>query len=264
MPDAIAERRRGAIWSIIRFNFTQDAPIGRLRPGPGRYKLAQLRGTAAEMSDTPQTSRRRGRPVVIAADARRRTILAAAEQVFAAEGYANASMAAIAQTAGMSKKTIYALFPNKRALFEALAHDVEAFAAAMDIGEGLAPLEALRRSLGNLVGFILSPRQVLVTRLLIAAGQSEQGMAAGFRDSVIVRSQAHHVQLLSALAPDNCPVEKIEQMARQLVGFALGDFHILALVGVLDADAGARAQQQADDAVALVPLMLERFGQAGP
>lgn len=211
------------------------------------------------MSDTPQETRRRGRPAVLAADERRRIILAAAEQVFMRHGYADASMVAIAQQSGMSKKTVYALFPNKRALFDVLADDEETYMQAMDLGVDLPPLDALRVSLHNLVRFVLSPRQILVTRLLIAAGNSEQDMATTFRDNVISRTMAHLADLLFAISGgerDRHRQEQFEAMAKQLVGCALGDLHVLGLVGVPVSAIDEQIEAQVRMAIALVPAML--------
>ncbi|MGP0180056.1 TetR/AcrR family transcriptional regulator, partial [Escherichia coli] len=57
------------------------------------------------------TPKRRGRPPALSLDARRRLILEAAEEVFFASGYGAASMEEIARVAGMSKKTVYGLYP---------------------------------------------------------------------------------------------------------------------------------------------------------
>ncbi len=209
------------------------------------------------MSDIPQEIRRRGRPAVLGADERRRIILAAAEQVFMQHGYADASMAAIAQQSGMSKKTLYALFPNKRALFDVLADDGETYAQIMALGADLPPLEALRLTLHNLVRFVLSPRQVLVTRLLIAAGNSEQGMASTFRDNVISRTMTHLAGLLSAIAAEGQhEQDRLEALAKQLVGCAMGDLHVLALVGVPVGAIDRQIEAQVELAIALVPAML--------
>ena len=52
---------------------------------------------------------------------RRARILAAAEQVFAAQGFHKASMQDIAAAAGMSPGNLYRYFPSKNAIIEAFA-----------------------------------------------------------------------------------------------------------------------------------------------
>jgi len=173
-------------------------------------------------------------------------------------GYADASMAAIAQQSGMSKKTVYVLFSNKRALFDVLADDSESYAQVMVTDSDLPPLEALHLTLHHLVRFVLSPRQILVTRLLIAAGNSEQGMATTFRDNVISRTMTHLSGLLAEIALDrqSHDSERLEGVAKQLVGCAMGDLHVLGLVGVPIATIDAQIEAQVRMAVALVPAML--------
>ena len=58
-----------------------------------------------------------------ARDARRQSILAIARDVFLAEGYAAASMSAIAAKVGGSKGTLYNYFPSKQALFAAVVRE---------------------------------------------------------------------------------------------------------------------------------------------
>jgi AcrR family transcriptional regulator len=58
-----------------------------------------------------------------ARDARRQAILAIARDVFLAEGYAAASMSAIAAKVGGSKGTLYNYFPSKEALLAAVVRE---------------------------------------------------------------------------------------------------------------------------------------------
>ena len=56
------------------------------------------------------------------AEATRRDILAAAQRLFEAQGYAAATMAAIAAEAGVALKTVYVAFETKSGLLRALWH----------------------------------------------------------------------------------------------------------------------------------------------
>lgn len=67
------------------------------------------------MPDQPASRRERER------EQRRQTILDAAEQIFAAAGYQNAGMAAIAAQAAFSVGTLYYFFPSKQGLFAEVA-----------------------------------------------------------------------------------------------------------------------------------------------
>ena len=61
-----------------------------------------------------------GRPVRLPRSARRKQLLAAAQQVFVAQGYHAAAMDDIAERAGVSKPVLYQHFPGKLELYVAL------------------------------------------------------------------------------------------------------------------------------------------------
>lgn len=63
--------------------------------------------------------KKRGRPKELSTEEREAAILDAFEIVLAESGLKGASMAAIAKAAGMSKRTVYEVFPSRAALFEA-------------------------------------------------------------------------------------------------------------------------------------------------
>ncbi|MGW6426711.1 TetR/AcrR family transcriptional regulator [Nocardia sp. NPDC055053] len=81
-------------------------------------------------TDTSQRARPRtvspGRPPSSELAARWRNILATATAEFVEHGYAHASVARIAQTAGVSKKTIYARCPSKQDLLIAVVDELVA------------------------------------------------------------------------------------------------------------------------------------------
>ncbi|NCQ24461.1 MAG: TetR/AcrR family transcriptional regulator [Rhodobacteraceae bacterium CG17_big_fil_post_rev_8_21_14_2_50_63_15] len=60
---------------------------------------------------------RRGRPIIASCDERREAIFSALESVYAEYGLDGATMQVIAQRAGMSKRTLYDIFPGRTALF---------------------------------------------------------------------------------------------------------------------------------------------------
>jgi AcrR family transcriptional regulator len=66
------------------------------------------------------TTRATGRPVRLPRPARRKQLLAAAQEVFVAQGYHAAAMDDIAERAGVSKPVLYQHFPGKLELYLAL------------------------------------------------------------------------------------------------------------------------------------------------
>jgi len=105
------------------------------------------------------------------ASATRERILLAAEQLFAAQGYATVTMEAIAREAGISLATIYLHFAGRAAMVGALAEEI---AAAPDLNveqviQDLDPRERLR--IGARILRQLNERSWLVTDIL----RSQQG-----------------------------------------------------------------------------------------
>jgi len=62
---------------------------------------------------------RRGRPVTLSPEARREVIFAALEELHSEAGLDGATMQAIARHAGMSKRTLYDVFPSRTTLLRA-------------------------------------------------------------------------------------------------------------------------------------------------
>src|SRR5262250_3015024 len=72
------------------------------------------------MAATSGTQAAAGRPVRLPRSARRKQLLAAAQEVFVAQGYHAAAMDDIAERAGVSKPVLYQHFPGKLELYLAL------------------------------------------------------------------------------------------------------------------------------------------------
>jgi AcrR family transcriptional regulator len=118
---------------------------------------------------------------------RRREVIDAAVTEFAEHGFHGASTPAIARRAGISQPYIYALFPNKKALFLAAHTHVvdrirDGFAAAAADAE--SPGEALRRA-GR--SFAHPDREALLCQL--------QGYAASGDDEVRDHVRAEFTRL---------------------------------------------------------------------
>jgi AcrR family transcriptional regulator len=74
--------------------------------------------------DEPSISPQTGRPLTKRGEATRRRLLEAAEEVFAAQGYHEASIVKITERAGIGLGTFYLYFDGKQAIFEALVVDL--------------------------------------------------------------------------------------------------------------------------------------------
>ena len=109
-----------------------------------------------------------------ARDNRRQAIVQIAREVFMAEGYAAASMSAIAARLGGSKGTLYNYFRSKEDLFTAFIGDEcesEAVAAFAIDGDGRDVARTLQ-SLGlRVTTFLMSDKVVAIHRLVIAEAE---------------------------------------------------------------------------------------------
>jgi len=167
---------------------------------------------------------RPGRPPTLTKAERQSLILEAAEQVFTEIGYGAATMEEIARRAGMSKKTLYALYSDKRSLFAALISDVDFPFAALPTGAVPSRAE-LRKQLLTLSALAVGERQVEMTRLVISEAKQCPELAEEFHDRVIRRTERYLADALHAYG-------KKDDTAATLVGAILGDQHLRMLLGV--------------------------------
>lgn len=105
------------------------------------------------------------------ADQNRSAILAAAAALFLESGYDRTSLARVAQSAGVSKATLFKQFPTKASLFEAIiltvGHAPEEVVAVPPPGDLHSGLLALGREYAKLLNHPQTPDLI---RLVIAEG----------------------------------------------------------------------------------------------
>src|SRR6476620_10840070 len=106
--------------------------------------------------------------------ARDEEILQAAFDVFTEKGFHGARMLDVASRARASKATLYARYPSKEALFEALmAWSTRQGTEALDTmaaDETLDPLAALHRLAAQLLALMLQPKKLALFRIAVAEG----------------------------------------------------------------------------------------------
>jgi AcrR family transcriptional regulator len=90
--------------------------------------------TMTQVGNGAQTA---GRPTRLPRSARRKQLLAAAQEVFVAQGYHSAAMDDIAERAGVSKPVLYQHFPGKLELYLALL-DTHCDAIVAKVREAMA------------------------------------------------------------------------------------------------------------------------------
>ncbi|MEM9012061.1 MAG: TetR/AcrR family transcriptional regulator [Pseudomonadota bacterium] len=121
-------------------------------------------------------------------------IVQAGLEEFFAQGYAKASLARIAQRAGVSRATLYLYFDGKDALFEAVAAEamgplVAEMAEAVDAPSGSTE-ELVRRMLRRFYGMITGTKNSALMRILIAEGKSHPDLVARYHALIIRRGEA--------------------------------------------------------------------------
>jgi TetR/AcrR family transcriptional repressor of mexJK operon len=134
---------------------------------------------------TKAPSRRRGpgRPAASEAEARIEHILNAAADLFLKEGFDRVSVAAIAKLSGASKETLYARFPTKKELFEAvIARKTEIllqkFSRVLTTGKQVRT--TLERYGLNLLDFMLLPETQRLNRTVLASAPQFPELASHY------------------------------------------------------------------------------------
>ncbi len=140
-----------------------------------------------------QPARRpRGRPPIRTDDETRGLIAEAARRAFMTSGFAGTSMDDVAQAAGVSKKTLYRLVPNKGDLFQSSVTDrIARFMLAVDpvALDELPVAIALGRIMEEYGLLTLSPETVAIQKLVIAESDRFPDLAVSFFQEAITATQ---------------------------------------------------------------------------
>ncbi len=137
--------------------------------------------------------RSRGRPQARPDASTRHLIAEAARSVFMANGFAGASIDAVAKAAGVSKKTLYRLVATKADLFKVSIIDrIDSFMLAVDHeGPGELDVEAglvrLLHAFGNLT---MSAETIAIQKLVFAESDRFPELAATFQAEAIATTHA--------------------------------------------------------------------------
>src|ERR1019366_7830611 len=156
--------RGGSLCQTKRFSYS-------CRPAPVPKLIARPEGTA--MID-PAADPAAAKPMSESRSVRkRRAILDAATEVFLAEGFAGASMDAIATAAGVSKPTVYNHFADKQQLFEQIVNDLVAvitqpfYEQIVNLSDDGDLAKRLRELATLLLKGVMQPTNLRLRRLVI-------------------------------------------------------------------------------------------------
>ncbi|WDI40189.1 TetR/AcrR family transcriptional regulator [Bremerella sp. P1] len=195
-----------------------------------------------------------GRPPVYTEKERCQRLLTAAEQVFTTTGYGAATMEEIAKSAGMSKKTLYALYPDKEHLFAAMVGGLWDSPWENDQSQVIDAGAELRRRLHAMVQFIMTARQVRLTRLLISEAERTPKLARDFHDRVISKARRYLAEAVERARDEGVgpQIDDVDQMTATLLGAALARNHLGALFGRKPKATKKQLEDQVDTALRLL------------
>ncbi|MCQ8241095.1 TetR/AcrR family transcriptional regulator [Rhizosaccharibacter radicis] len=190
------------------------------------------RTNAAASAHTSTTAARRPRARATQAEERPHLLLNAAEEVFMQKGFHLTTMDAVAERAGMSKKTIYQLFESKQDLFEAVMHRHAPMSAAFDPPAD-GPVEGVLEALVLSVALpCMAPKHVSLTQLFIAECRANQDLMPIFyrmemrhETNILARWLSEHA------ARAGLDVDDPQDTAHMLLAGTIGDLFIKALLG---------------------------------
>lgn len=189
------------------------------------------------MRTEPATgARRRGRPRRGEADAIDDRVRSSALRCFLTSGFDGTTMQAVAAAAGVSKRTLYAKFPDKRSLFAAVVPD--ALARMPFGGDDLdldGDLEAALGTLGRkIVARLVDPEAVRLRRLAVLESHRFPEFGAAANSDLWRRHAGAVVDLLEHHAgAGDVVVDDVELLADAFVAMVAGEPTILADLGVL-------------------------------
>ncbi len=120
-------------------------------------------------------------------------ILAAALHEFNERGFARASMARIAQSAGVSRATLYLYFVNKEALFlavaeEAMAGFTQGASEKMEMGDHTTE-DTLRTLFRQFYQTMTSTKNSALMRILISEGPAMPHLVEAYHSQILARGR---------------------------------------------------------------------------
>lgn len=206
---------------------------------------ARLAGSAQMARTWVPAVRKRGRPTAAERRARQAQILATALRVFLASGFGCATIDELAAAAKVTKRTLYAYFGDKDALFAAMVRDL-AVGVSLDAATDRGTLEALA---ARIISRVHSDELVGLHRLVIA----ESARFPELAHILYTHGDARHIARLA----EHIRVERdpsYEGLAEPLFSLLLGERHRRRLLGLTPPPTSEQAAAHADWALATLGL----------
>jgi AcrR family transcriptional regulator len=167
---------------------------------------------------------------------RREALLDAAAIVFFEQGYAAASIDAIIERAGGSKRNIYSAFGNKEGLFAAIVRrNADSAIATLPI-DGLGEL-SLRETLTvfgrHLMAVYMSPSVIGVYRIAVTEAHRFPDLVRSFYEEGPGRMAARLAEVLEASKQQgDVRIDDCRVAASQFVGMIRDNLHLQVVLGL--------------------------------
>lgn len=180
---------------------------------------------------------------------RHEALLDAAAEVFFEQGYAAASIDAIIERAGGSKRNIYSAYGNKEGLFAAIVRrNADSAIASLPL-EGLGDL-GLRETLTafgrHLMTVYMSPAVVGVYRIAVTEARRFPELVRSFYEEGPGRMAGRLAEILDASRKrGDVRIEDCDVAASQFVGMIRDNLHLQVVLGLRNPP----TRQEADAAV---------------
>lgn len=166
-------------------------------------------------------------------------VLQGAHEVFMAEGYEGANVDKIAKVAGVSKATLYSYFPDKRALFAAVARaacEEQTHRALNFAQEDGSFAERLYKGCRSFMEFLYSPFGIQMFRAVIGEAARFPEFGRDFWASGPGMAHAEMVKLFKAAVDhgDLRPIDDYQLAAETLTELCKVYLHPRLMLGVID------------------------------
>ncbi|MBS4075963.1 TetR/AcrR family transcriptional regulator [Ameyamaea chiangmaiensis] len=191
----------------------------------------------ADMASAPQTERRCvGRPRALEECKRRDRIIDAATSVLCANGYHAASMDKVAQKSGMSKKTLYQMYPSKQDLFEAVIEDRIFRPKRVQVRGELGLEEQLVHLLIDMGNAIIDEDHLSLVRALIADASHSEDIRRILRNQIEISHKKNilWVWMHDQKAAGRLDIDDPQEAARQMFGMSVGELLLGSLMCCYD------------------------------
>lgn len=133
------------------------------------------------MSDAP----RRGRPPALGEAERAAKLLAATRFLFGQFGYSKTTMEMIASKAGMSTRTLYQHFPDKRTILDTLFRQQDPTQPVVVFDPAIDHKTQLQTALTRAANHALSQHQIALTRIAIGEAISAPEICESFYENAL-------------------------------------------------------------------------------